>query len=109
MVHEALLRAWQGLPEFEARASLRSWLYRIATNTCLNHLAGRARRRLPESALPLARPSRGRQATEVSWLEPYPTLSEDRLVDDVPGPDAHYEQRESIELAFVAALRYLPP
>src|SRR5205809_4543616 len=109
MVQETLLRAWKGIPEFEGRASLRSWLYRIATNTCLNHLAGRARRRLPESPLPAHGQFHGRPAAEVKWLEPYPTLSEDELADDAPGPDAHYEQRESIELAFVAALQYLAP
>jgi RNA polymerase sigma-70 factor (TIGR02960 family) len=101
LVQETLLAAWRGLDGFEGRASLRSWLYRIATNRCLNALRDRGRR-LPELPAPPAGapepppPSRSREAV---WLEPYP----DTLLEDL------YEQREAIGLAFIAALQRLPP
>jgi RNA polymerase sigma-70 factor (ECF subfamily) len=92
-LQDALLRAWRGLDRFEGRSSPRSWLYTIATNTCLDALARRPRRR----ELPLDRDPDEVPLAESVWLEPYP--------DD---PDASYEQRESVELAFVAALQHLP-
>lgn len=95
-LQEALIRAWKGLSRFEGRSSLRSWLYTVATRTCLDAVERRGRRALPVDL----RPSSERAVLEhaplndVAWLEPY--------------PDARYEQRESVELAFVAALQHLP-
>jgi RNA polymerase sigma-70 factor (TIGR02960 family) len=102
LLQETLLAAWQGLSGFAERASLRSWLYRIATNRCLNYLRDGARRPQAGSAEEV-----GPVATdEPWWLEPYP----DALLDDVtPGPEAQYEARESIALSFVAGLQHLPP
>src|SRR5687767_10600459 len=100
-LQEALLRAWRALPRFEDRSSLRTWLYRISTNTCLDALSRRSRQRvLPIDYGPGADPhdSPGEPLAESVWIEPYP--------DD---PEASYEQRESVELAFVAALQHLPP
>jgi RNA polymerase sigma-70 factor (ECF subfamily) len=106
-LQDALLRAWRGLPRFEGRSSLRSWLYRIATNSCLRLIERRPRRVLPidygppadahdEPAAPLV---------ESVWLEPYP---DDAVAESSAVPEARYEQRESVELAFVAALQHLP-
>jgi RNA polymerase sigma-70 factor, ECF subfamily len=99
-LQEALLRAWRGLPRFEDRSSLRTWLYRISTNTCLDELAKRPKRVLPVDYGPAADPhdSPGEPLGEAVWIEPYPDA-----------PDASYEQRESVELAFVAALQHLAP
>jgi RNA polymerase sigma-70 factor (ECF subfamily) len=111
VVQETFLRAWRGLDRFEGRSSLRGWLYRIATNACLNAIASRrsAQRLLPEAYGPPAEelPS-GEPAPEVAWLEPYPDTALEGLADDAPGPDARYELRESVELAFVAAIQHLP-
>jgi RNA polymerase sigma-70 factor, ECF subfamily len=109
-LQDTLLRAWRGLPRFEGRSSLRSWLYRIATNVCLKLIQRRPRRVLPLDYRPAADPHDGPGAplAEVVWLEPYT----DPLLDADAGlaaPDARYEQRESVELAFVAALQHLPP
>ena len=108
-LQEALLRAWRGLPRFEGRSSLRSWLYRIATNTCLDIVARRPKRVLPIDYAPASDPHRGpgEPIVESVWLEPYP---DERLgiEDGYAAPEARYEQRESIELAFVAALQHLP-
>src|SRR5262245_32057986 len=111
MVQETYLRAWRGLDRFEGRASLRAWLHRIATNACLNALAsGRARRVLPEALGPPAeRPPVGEPATDVAWLEPFPDAALAQLPDSAPGPEARYELRESIQLAFVAAVQQLSP
>ena len=106
-VQEALLRAWRGLPGFEGRSSLRSWLYRIATNVCLKTIERRPRRVLPVDFGPPADPhdSPDGPLHEPVWLDPYA----DETVDDgLASPAARYEQRESIELAFVAALQHLP-
>src|SRR3989440_1226962 len=109
-LREALLRAWRGLPRFEGRSSLRSWLYTIATNSCLNAIARRPKRALPTDSAPAADPheGRGEPVIESVWVEPYPdeTLG---LEDGFASPEARYEQRESVELAFVAALQNLPP
>lgn len=98
-LQEALVRAWKGLATFEGRGSVRSWLYTVATRTCLDAVEGRNRRALPmdlgpasDQLVPAQQP-----ATDVDWLGPYPTA-----------PDASYEQRESVELAFVAACQHLP-
>jgi RNA polymerase sigma-70 factor (ECF subfamily) len=108
-LQEALLRAWRGLPRFEGRSSLRSWLYRIATNACLKAIERRPKRVLPIDYRPAADPhdGPGEPLVESVWVEPYPdgTLG---LEDGLAGPEARYEQRESVELAFVAALQHLP-
>src|SRR5205814_3083737 len=109
-LQEALLRAWRGLQRFEGRSSLRSWLYTIATNTCLNQIARRPKRVLPIDYAPAADPHEGpgEPVVESIWVEPYP---DERLglEDGLAAPEARYEQRESIELAFIAALQNLPP
>src|SRR5215207_2918472 len=108
-LQEALLRAWRGLSRFEDRSSLRSWLYRISTNTCLDAIARRSKRILPIDYGPPADPhdTPGEPLVESVWVEPYPdeTLG---LEDGYASPDARYEQRESVELAFIAALQLLP-
>src|SRR6266700_6103621 len=112
LVQETFLRAWRGFDRFEGRASLRSWLYRIATNACLNALAGRrsAGRVLPDSQGPPAdRMPEGEPATEIAWLEPYPDSALEGIADTAPGPDARYEMQEAVQLAFVAAIQHLPP
>jgi RNA polymerase sigma-70 factor, ECF subfamily len=108
-VQETLLRAWRNLSSFQGRSSLRSWLYTIATNACLRVIERRPRRMLPIGYGPPADPHRplGEPLVESTWIEPYP---DERLgLDDgLAGPEARYEQRESIELAFIAALQHLP-
>src|SRR5881227_194403 len=108
-LQEALLRAWRGLARFEGRSSLRSWLYTIATNTCLNLIAKRPKRVLPIDYGPAADPHEGpgEPLVESVWVEPYP---DDKLglEDGYAAPEARYEQRESVELAFIAALQNLP-
>jgi RNA polymerase sigma-70 factor, ECF subfamily len=108
-LQETLLRAWRGLPRFEGRSSVRSWLYRIATNACLRVIERRPRRVLPVDYGPAADPNDGpaEPVTETAWLEPYP---DERLGlgSGLAGPEARYEQRESVELAFIAALQHLP-
>jgi RNA polymerase sigma-70 factor (ECF subfamily) len=106
-LQDALLRAWRGMGRFEGRSSLRSWLYKIATNTCLDAISRRPKRVLPIDYGPTAEPHMGPGAplAEGVWLEPYA----DQLVEDgYASPEARYEQRESVELAFVAALQHLP-
>jgi len=109
-LQDAMLRAWRGLPRFEGRSSLRSWLYRIATNTCLDVVARRPKRVLPVDYGPAADPhgGPGEPLVESVWLEPYPD-DQIGLADGFAAPDARYELRESVELAFVAALQHLPP
>jgi RNA polymerase sigma-70 factor, ECF subfamily len=107
-VQEALLRAWRGLPRFEGRSSLRSWLYKISTNVCLKAIERRPRLVLPIDYGPPADPHDGpaQPILESVWVEPYP---DERLaLDPLAGPEARYEQRESVELAFIAALQHLP-
>ncbi len=109
-VQDALLRAWRGLPRFEGRSSLRSWLYRIATNASLNAIERRPRRMLPIDHGPPADPHDppGAPLVESTWVEPYPD-EQLGLVDGRAAPEARYERREGVELAFVAALQHLPP
>jgi RNA polymerase sigma-70 factor (ECF subfamily) len=108
VVQETLIAAWRGRAGFEGRSSLRTWLYRIATNRCLNARRD-AGRRLPPAPVPPFTPPEPTRHSEVRWLEPFPdTLLED-VPDQAPGPEARYQQREAIELAFVAALQRLPP
>jgi RNA polymerase sigma-70 factor, ECF subfamily len=108
-VQDALLRAWQALARFEGRSSLRSWLYVIATNASLRVIERRPGRALPIDYAPAADPhdGPGEPLVESVWVEPYP---DERLGlgDDLAGPEARYEQRESVELAFIAALQQLP-
>jgi RNA polymerase sigma-70 factor (ECF subfamily) len=103
VLQEVLLRAWRGLGGFQGRSSVRAWLYRIATNACLNAIESRSRRFLPADVGPAAADA---PVTEAIWIEPYPGTSAHAV--DEGGPVARYEQRESLELAFVAALQYLP-
>ncbi|MBV9796715.1 MAG: RNA polymerase subunit sigma-70, partial [Solirubrobacterales bacterium] len=105
LVQETLLAAWRGLAGFEERASVRSWLYRIATNRCLNALRD-SERRPKEVRRDLPPPTR---VTEPLWLEPYPDTMLEDMPDTAPGPEARYETRESIALAFVTGLQYLAP
>jgi RNA polymerase sigma-70 factor (TIGR02960 family) len=107
LVQETLLAAWRGLETFEGRASMRTWLYRIATNRSLNALRDRARR--PSDVPVLADAPEPTRRVEPIWLEPYPDVLLEHVPDRSPGPEARYEARESIELAFVAALQNLPP
>ena len=108
-LQETLLRAWRALPRFEGRSSVRSWLYTIATNACLRSIERRPKRVLPIDYTPAADPhdSPAEPVTEAVWLEPYP---DERLglASGLAGPEARYEQRESVELAFIAALQHLP-
>jgi RNA polymerase sigma-70 factor (ECF subfamily) len=108
-LQETLLRAWRALPRFEGRSSVRSWLYKIATNVCLKVIERRPRRVLPVDLGPAANPSDGpvEPMTEAVWLEPYP---DERLGfgSGLASPEARYEQREGVELAFIAALQHLP-
>ena len=110
IVQETLLAAWRGLEGYEGRASLRAWLYRIATNRSLNHLraAGRRPRALPAVDLPADAPPPTRRY-EPSFVEPYPDVLLDDLPDGAPGPEARYEAREAVALSFVAGLQHLPP
>ena len=108
-LQEAHLRAWRALGKLDDGAALRAWLYRIATNTCLDAIARRPKRVLPVDYAPAADPhgGPGEPAVEQVWLEPYP--DEMLAVEDgLLGPEARYEQREAVELAFVAALQLLP-
>ena len=106
-LQEAMLRAWRGLPGFEGRSSLRSWLYRIATNVCLRLLERRPQRVLPAAHGPAHDPREDLDAplTERVWIDPYP---DGEVADDGVAPDVRYEARESVELAFIAALQHLP-
>ena len=109
-LQDALLRAWRGLVRFEGRSSLRAWLYKIATNTCLNLIARRPKRVLPIDSFDSVDPhdGLGLPPLESVWVEPYPDQGLG-LEDGFAAPEARYEVRESVELAFVAALQHLPP
>jgi RNA polymerase sigma-70 factor (ECF subfamily) len=108
-MQETLMRAWRGLAGFEGRSSLKSWLYKIATNACLKAIERRPSRVLPIDYGAPADPhdDLGAPLVESVWIEPYP---DERLglEDGLAGPEARYEQRESVELAFIAALQHLP-
>jgi RNA polymerase sigma-70 factor (ECF subfamily) len=105
-LQDALLGAWRGLPRFEGRSSLRSWLYTIATNACLRTIERRPKRVLPIDYGPPADPHEPVAAplVESVWIEPYP----DTMLADSATPDARYEQHEAIELSFIAAIQHLP-
>ncbi|HWM63312.1 MAG TPA: sigma-70 family RNA polymerase sigma factor [Solirubrobacterales bacterium] len=108
-LQEALLRAWRGLAKFAGRSSLRSWLYKIATNACLDAIGRRPKRVLPVDYGPAADPhgGPGEPLVESTWIEPYADEAMG-IEDGYAAPEARFEMRESVELAFVAALQHLP-
>jgi RNA polymerase sigma-70 factor, ECF subfamily len=108
-LQDTLLRAWRGLGGFEGRRPLRPWLYRIATNVCLDAIGRRPKRVMPIDRSPPSQPADGPGALlmESVWIEPYPD-EHLALPDGYAAPEARYEQRESVELAFIAALQHLP-
>ena len=108
-LQDTLLAAWQGLGGFEGRASLRTWLYRIATHRCLNARRSAGRRPAKEWTMPNFEPPEPTRLGEVVWLEPYPDVLLEGGIDVPVGPEARYEQTEAISLAFVTALQLLPP
>jgi RNA polymerase sigma-70 factor (ECF subfamily) len=108
-LQDTLLAAWHGLGGFSGRASLRTWLYRIATNTCLNARRSASRRPAKEWDVPNVEPPEPTRLGEVVWLEPFPDALLEGVIDVPPGPEARYETTESISLAFVTALQVLPP
>ncbi len=108
-LQDTLLSAWQGLAGFEGRSSLRTWLYRIATNRCLNARRAASRRPAKEWDVPEVEPPEPTRLGEVVWLEPFPDGPLEGALDVPLGPEARYEQAEAISLAFVTALQVLPP
>src|SRR3954462_12977047 len=106
-MQETLLAAWRGLEGFEQRSSLRAWLYRIATNRCLNVLRDRSRR--PQEVSSMVEPPEPTRTAEPIWLEPYPDTLLEGVPDAALAPDARYEKREAVGIAFMAALQLLPP
>ncbi len=106
LVQETLLAAWRSLGTFKGKASLRAWLYQIATNRCLNALRARSRRPREVPVMDAPEPTRTR---DPMWLEPYPDALLEGVLDHAPGPAARYEEREATELAFVVALQELTP
>ena len=108
-LQETLVSAWRNLGEFGQRSSLRTWLYKIATNRCLDMLRAGSRRPRIAAPLPEATLPEPTGAGDPPWLEPYPDVLLDHLVDQRPGPEARYETTEAISLAFITALQLLPP
>jgi len=108
-LQNTLLTAWQGLDGFEGRASLRTWLYRIATNRCLDARRAASRRPARQWDVPGVEPPEPTRLGEVVWLQPFPGAPLQGAIDVPPGPEARYEQVEAISLAFVTALQVLPP
>jgi len=117
LVQETYLRAWRSFSSFDAgssdeRGSVRAWLYRIATNACLNALEGRKhqQRYLPYQLGPAGPPKlEGGPALDVPWLQPFPDADIEGFADATPNPEARYTARESVQLAFVASIQQLPP
>ena len=107
LLQETLLAAWRGLERFEERASVRAWLYRIATNRSLDAL--RASRRRPEDLQRMTEMPEPTRYGEAIWLEPYPDVLLENVADHAPGPEARYEAKEGTSLAFVVGLQHLPP
>jgi RNA polymerase sigma-70 factor (TIGR02960 family) len=107
LLQETLLGAWRGLDQFQERASVRAWLYRIATNRSLDAL--RANRRRPEALRRLTEMPEPSRYGEAIWLQPFPDVLLEEIADDTPGPEARYEAREAIALAFIVGLQHLPP
>jgi RNA polymerase sigma-70 factor (TIGR02960 family) len=106
LLQETLLAAWRGLAQFEGRASVRAWLYRIATNRSLDALRASRRRPPDQRMTQMPEPTRW---TEPVWLEPYPDVLLQGIPDEAPGPEARYESKEAIALAFIVGLQHLPP
>jgi RNA polymerase sigma-70 factor, ECF subfamily len=114
LVQETYLRAWRSFDSFDGRGTFRAWLYRIATNVCLDTLASRrkGRRLLPDQQGPAhvaVRMPEGAPPAEVAWLEPYPDWNLDQSLDEAPNPEARYASREAVRLAFIAAIQKLSP
>jgi RNA polymerase sigma-70 factor (ECF subfamily) len=112
LTQEVLLRAWRSFDEFEGRSSVKTWLFQIATHACIDMLRQRRRSRriLPEAEFaPAKEMPKGDPPVDISWIEPFPDSEIETVADDTPGPEARYESRETIRLAFVAAIQYLPP
>jgi RNA polymerase sigma-70 factor (TIGR02960 family) len=107
LLQETLLAAWRGLEHYEERASVRAWLYRIATNRSLDAL--RASRRRPEDLQQMTEMAEPMSYAEPIWLQPYPDVLLDGIPDEAPGPEARYETKEAIALAFIVGLQHLPP
>jgi RNA polymerase sigma-70 factor (ECF subfamily) len=107
LVQETLLAAWRGLDQFMEQASIRTWLYSIATNRSLDALRANARR--PQRLEPMTEPPTPSRMAEPIWLEPYPDVLIEGIADAEPGPEARYEHKEATALAFVAGLQHLPP
>jgi RNA polymerase sigma-70 factor (TIGR02960 family) len=107
LLQETLLAAWRGLEQFEGRASVRAWLYRIATNRSLDAL--RASRRRPEDLQRLTEVPEPTRRTEPIWLEAYPDVLLEGIPDQAPGPEGRHEAREAVALAFIVGLQHLPP
>jgi RNA polymerase sigma-70 factor (TIGR02960 family) len=108
-LQETLLAAWRALEHYEERSSLRAWLYRIATNRCLNQLRDSGRRGQPGSATLAFEPPEPTRLGELTWLQPYPDALLEGVPDTTPGPDARYETKETVTLAFLTTLQRLPP
>src|SRR5205823_5124905 len=107
LLQETLLAAWRGLEQFEGRASVRAWLYQIATNRSLEAL--RASRRRPEDLRRMTEMPEPTSYGEPIWLQPYPDVLFEGIPDHAPGPEARYEAKEAIALAFIVGLQHLPP
>jgi len=107
LLQETLLGAWRGLEQFEERASVRAWLYRIATNRSLDALRGSRRR--PQHMRRMSEVPEPTRRTEPIWLEPYPDVLLDGIPDQAPGPEVRYETKEAVALAFIVGLQHLPP
>ena len=107
LLQETLLAAWRGLDQFQGRASVRAWLYRIATNRSLDAL--RASRRRPRGLQRMTDVPEPTRRTEPIWLEPFPDVLLEGVPDLAPGPEARYEAKEAIALAFIVGLQHLPP
>ena len=108
VLQDTLLAAWRGIGGFEGRASIRTWLYRIATNRCLNALRSARRRPVAAWPHPAIEPPEPTGLGEVVWLEPYPDALLDGAIDPPLDPEARYDQTEAMSLAFVTALQVLP-
>ena len=109
VLEDTLLAAWRGLAGFQERASLRTWLYRIATNRCLNARRSASRRQAKEWDVPDVEPPEPTRLGDVVWLEPIPDAHLEGIIGGPLGPEARYEQTETVSLAFVSALQMLPP
>ena len=107
VLQETLLSAWRGLEQFEGRASVRGWLYRIATNRSLDAL--RASRRRPQALRRITEVPEPTRRSEPIWLQPCPDALLEAIPDEAPGPEARYETKEAIALAFIAGLQHVPP